>query len=195
MSEATVFMHIQKLIDAGIVREVVLDDDQRRQGYPWKVYGLTEEGRELLDAPNLLAAEETLQQIYDTISDKPEKIITFENAPSLTMSSGTVYFCLKKSIVKSPDSLFGFFLSCRTSNRDDTTPECHVGSSSLREDMLNQELLTNSLHNITHCRFDVKFESKRPGDNHIDPTGSKDVVIHDRWQQVHGLRPNSVSYS
>jgi len=44
-------------------------------------YGLTEEGREFLDAHNLLAAEETLQQIYDTISDKPEKIVTYENAP------------------------------------------------------------------------------------------------------------------
>jgi len=42
VSEATVYKHIQKLIDAGIVKEVALDDDQRRQGYPWKFYGLTE---------------------------------------------------------------------------------------------------------------------------------------------------------
>jgi len=81
VSEATVYKHMQKLIDAGIVREVALDDDQRRQGYPWKFYGLTEEGREFLDAHNLLAAEETLQQIYDTISDKPEKMVKYENAP------------------------------------------------------------------------------------------------------------------
>jgi len=40
VSEATVYKHIQKLIDAGIVKEVALDDDQRRQGYPWKFYGL-----------------------------------------------------------------------------------------------------------------------------------------------------------
>jgi len=26
------------------------------------------------------AAEETLQQIYDTISDKPEKMVTYKNA-------------------------------------------------------------------------------------------------------------------
>ena len=81
VSDATVYKHIQKLIDAGIVREVALDDDQRRQGYPWKFYGLTEEGREFLDAHNLLAAEETLQQIYDTISDKPVKMVKYENAP------------------------------------------------------------------------------------------------------------------
>jgi len=81
VSEATVYKHIQKLIDVGIVREVSLADDQRRQGYPWKFYGLTEEGREFLDAHNLLAAEETLQQIYDTIADKPEKMVKYENAP------------------------------------------------------------------------------------------------------------------
>ena len=80
VSDATVYKHIQKLIDAGIVKEVALDDDQRRQGYPWKFYGLTEEGREFLEEHNLLAAEKTLQQIYETISDKPEKMVKYENA-------------------------------------------------------------------------------------------------------------------
>jgi DNA-binding MarR family transcriptional regulator len=81
VSDATVYKHIQRLIDAGIVKEVALDDDQRRQGYPWKFYGLTEEGRAFLEEHNLLAAEQTLQQIYDTISDKPEKMVKYENAP------------------------------------------------------------------------------------------------------------------
>ena len=81
VSDATVYKHVQKLIDAGIVREVALDDDQRRQGYPWKFYGLTEAGREFLDDHNLLAAEETLQRIYETISDKPQKMVRYENAP------------------------------------------------------------------------------------------------------------------
>ena len=81
VSDATVYKHIQKLIEAGIVEEVALNDDQRRQGYPWKFYGLTEEGREFLKDHNLLAAEKTLQQIYETISDKPEKMVKYENAP------------------------------------------------------------------------------------------------------------------
>ena len=81
MSEAAVYKHVQKLIDAGIVEEVALDDNQRRQGYPWKFYGLTEEGREFLEEHNLLAAKETLQQIYDTLSDKPEKMVKYENVP------------------------------------------------------------------------------------------------------------------
>ena len=34
VSEATVYKRMQKLIDTGIVREVALDGDQRRQGYP-----------------------------------------------------------------------------------------------------------------------------------------------------------------
>ncbi len=81
VSDATVYKHVQKLIDAGIVKEVALDDGERRQGYPWKFYALTKEGREFLDNHNLLAAEETLQQIYETISDKPEKMTKYENAP------------------------------------------------------------------------------------------------------------------
>ena len=81
ISEATVYNHIQKLVDAGIVTEVALDNGERRQGYPWKFYGLTDEGREFLEEHNLLAAEATLQQIYDTISDKPEKMVKYENAP------------------------------------------------------------------------------------------------------------------
>jgi predicted ArsR family transcriptional regulator len=84
VSDATVYKHTQKLIDAGIVKEVALDDGERRQGYPWKFYGLTDDGREFLDAHNLLAAEETLQQIYETISDKSDKMIKYENAPRPT---------------------------------------------------------------------------------------------------------------
>ncbi|MCU4719707.1 PadR family transcriptional regulator [Halapricum hydrolyticum] len=81
VSEATVYKHVQKLIDAGIVEEVTLDDDQRQQGYPWKFYGLTEDGREFLAEHNLLAAEDTLQRMYETISDKPEKMVKYEQAP------------------------------------------------------------------------------------------------------------------
>ncbi|MDF9746459.1 helix-turn-helix transcriptional regulator [Natrinema salsiterrestre] len=81
VSDATVYKHVQKLIDAGIVESVSLPDDRRQQGYPWKFYRLTDEGREFLENHNLLAAEETLQRIYETISDKPEKMVKYENAP------------------------------------------------------------------------------------------------------------------
>ncbi|WP_435180109.1 PadR family transcriptional regulator [Halorussus sp. AFM4] len=81
VSDATVYKHVQKLIDAGVVEEVALPDDERRQGYPWKFYALTDEGRAFLEEHNLVAAEETLQRIYETISDKPEKMVKYENAP------------------------------------------------------------------------------------------------------------------
>ena len=81
VSDATVYKHVQKLIDAGIVEEVALDDDERRQGHPRKFYGLTDEGRAFLDDHNLLAAEETLSRIYERISDKPDKMVKYENAP------------------------------------------------------------------------------------------------------------------
>ena len=85
VSDATVYKHIQKLIDAGIVKEVALSDGERRQGYPWKFYGLTDDGRAFLEQHNLLAAEETLQRIYETISDKSEKMVKYENAPRPTV--------------------------------------------------------------------------------------------------------------
>ena len=81
LSDATVYKHVQKLVDAGVVREVSLPSDERRQGYPWKFYGLTDEGRQFLDAHGVLDAEETLQRIYGTISDKSEKMVKYENAP------------------------------------------------------------------------------------------------------------------
>lgn len=81
VSEATVYKHIQKLIEVGIVEAVALPDGERTQGYPWKFYGLTDEGREFLEAHNLLQAKETLQRIYETISDKSEKMVKYENAP------------------------------------------------------------------------------------------------------------------
>ncbi|QLG50846.1 PadR family transcriptional regulator [Natrinema halophilum] len=81
VSEATVYKHVQKLIDAGVVEAVSLPEDERRQGLPWKFYRLTDEGRAFLDDHNLLEAEETLQRIYETISDKSDKMVRYENAP------------------------------------------------------------------------------------------------------------------
>ncbi|WP_254523094.1 helix-turn-helix transcriptional regulator [Natrinema caseinilyticum] len=81
VSEATVYKHVQKLVDAGVVEAVSLPEDERQQGYPWKFYRLTDEGRAFLAEHNLLEAEETLQRIYETISDKSDKMVRYENAP------------------------------------------------------------------------------------------------------------------
>ncbi|ELZ09535.1 helix-turn-helix transcriptional regulator [Natrialba aegyptia] len=81
VSEATVYKHVQKLIEAGMLEGVELSEDERQQGYPWKFYRLTAEGRQFLDEHNLLAAEETLQHLYETISDKSAKMQRYESAP------------------------------------------------------------------------------------------------------------------
>jgi len=78
--EWTRFLRVLALEDVALFEIHLRADEQRQQGYPWKFYGLTDEGREFLEEHNLLAAEETLQQIYDTISDKPEKMVKYENA-------------------------------------------------------------------------------------------------------------------
>jgi len=69
VSDATVDEHIQELINAGIVREVALEDDDCWQGYSWKFYGLTEEGQKFLKDHDLLGTERSVQQILQTTSD------------------------------------------------------------------------------------------------------------------------------
>jgi DNA-binding PadR family transcriptional regulator len=81
VSEATVYKHVRKLVDAGVLREAVLPEDERRQGYPWKFYGLSDAGRAFLEEHGVLRAEETLQRIYETIEDKPAKMERYEGAP------------------------------------------------------------------------------------------------------------------
>lgn len=82
VTDATVYQHISKLINLGIAKEVSLDDDQRRQGYSWIFYVLTEGSQEFLEEHNLIAAEEMLQRICDIIADKAKKIVKYDNAPS-----------------------------------------------------------------------------------------------------------------
>ena len=81
LSDATVYKHVQKLVDAGILEAVTLPPDERRQGHPWKFYRLSDEGRRFLDDHGILPAEETLQRMYEALTDKPEKMVEYENAP------------------------------------------------------------------------------------------------------------------
>jgi len=80
VSEATVYKHIQKLIDAGIVKEVALDDDQRRQ-VSLEVLRPHRGGPDLPRRTQSPRRGGNLQQIYETISDKPEKMVKYENSP------------------------------------------------------------------------------------------------------------------
>ena len=81
VSEATVYKHVQKLVEAGVLEKVELPREHRQQGYPWTFYGLSDDGRRFLDDHGLLEGEQTLKRMYESISDKPEKMVTYENAP------------------------------------------------------------------------------------------------------------------
>jgi len=83
VSDATVYKHIQKLIDAGIVKELARTMTSADRA-TLEVLRAHRNGPEFLNDHNLLAVEETFQQIYNTISDKPEKMVKYENAPART---------------------------------------------------------------------------------------------------------------
>ena len=79
-SRTTVRQHLQQLIDAGIVEEVTLSKDRRRNDLPYKFYGISDEGRPFLEAHDLLRAKETLRSIYERV-EKTDEIERYETAP------------------------------------------------------------------------------------------------------------------
>jgi DNA-binding transcriptional ArsR family regulator len=78
-SRTTIRQHLQQLVDAGIVEEVLLPEDRRQNELPYKFYGLSESGRQFLDEHKLLRAQDTLREIYDNV-EKPDDIKRYETA-------------------------------------------------------------------------------------------------------------------
>jgi len=87
-SRTTIRQHLQRLVDAGIVEEVLLPEGRRRNDRPYKFYGLSDDGRAFLEEHGLLRAEETLQEIYARVEKTPE-IERYETAPRPDSSSGS----------------------------------------------------------------------------------------------------------
>ncbi|MFC6825027.1 helix-turn-helix domain-containing protein [Halopelagius fulvigenes] len=79
-SRTTIRQHLRKLADAGIVEEVSLPEDRRRNDLPYKFYGISDAGRRFLDEHKLLRAEETLRTVYERV-EKTDEIERYENAP------------------------------------------------------------------------------------------------------------------
>jgi len=73
--------HIQKLIDAGIVREVPLDDDQRRQGYPGSSTASQRRARPSSTNTISLAAEKPSNRSTRPSPTSPRRWSKYENAP------------------------------------------------------------------------------------------------------------------
>jgi len=78
-SRTTIRQHLQQLVDAGIVEEVLLPEDRRQNDLPYKFYGISESGRQFLDEHKLLRAQDTLREIYDNV-EKPDDIKRYETA-------------------------------------------------------------------------------------------------------------------
>jgi DNA-binding transcriptional ArsR family regulator len=79
-SQTTIRQHLQQLVDAGIVEEVLLPEDRRKNDLPYKFYGISESGRQFLDEHKLLRAQDTLREIYDRV-EKTDEIERYESAP------------------------------------------------------------------------------------------------------------------
>ena len=79
-SQTTIRQHLQQLVDAGIVEEVLLSEDRRQNDLPYKFYGISESGRQFLEEHKLLRAQDTLQEIYDRV-EKTDDIERYETAP------------------------------------------------------------------------------------------------------------------
>jgi predicted ArsR family transcriptional regulator len=79
-SEGTIYQHLQRLVEAGIVETYTLPSEQRKRDLPYKFYGVSDTGRAFLDRHGLLRAEETLRAVYERV-EKAERIKRFERAP------------------------------------------------------------------------------------------------------------------
>ena len=79
-SQTTIRQHLQQLVDAGIVEEVLLPEDRRQNDLPYKFYGISESGRQFLEEHKLLRAQDTLRDIYARV-EKTDDIERYETAP------------------------------------------------------------------------------------------------------------------
>ncbi len=60
------------LIEHGLVEERTLPKGERKRDLPWRFYGLTDVGRDLLEEMGLLGAEGTLQDMYEMLETTDE---------------------------------------------------------------------------------------------------------------------------
>ncbi len=79
-SRTTISQHLDRLVDAEVVEEVLLPEDRRQNDLPYTFYSLSDRGRAFLEEHKLLRAEDTLREIYDSV-EKTDEIRRYENAP------------------------------------------------------------------------------------------------------------------
>lgn len=79
-SKGTLTEHLQKLEEIGVIESVRLPQEERSRDLPHVFWTITEDGRNLLDRHDLLAAEETLQQSWERL-EKTAKVERYQDAP------------------------------------------------------------------------------------------------------------------
>ncbi|EMA29297.1 putative transcriptional regulator [Halobiforma nitratireducens JCM 10879] len=78
--KSTIRNHLDKLEDAGIVTPVKLPEEERSRDLPRVFYGLTRNGRDVLEEAGLLRAERSLQET--TVQTKlTDEVVQYMNAP------------------------------------------------------------------------------------------------------------------
>lgn len=76
----TIHEHLGKLIDAGVIEQVENTETTNDPNIPSKFYGLTKEGRSVLEGTGLFDAATTLKHYYNKIQ-KTEEHNRYESAP------------------------------------------------------------------------------------------------------------------
>lgn len=79
-SRSTIREHLDTLIENDVVETVTLPESERTRDLPYRFYGLTDTGRELLERFDLLGAEGTLGEMYERLETTPE-IERYADAP------------------------------------------------------------------------------------------------------------------
>lgn len=80
LARTTIHEHLQKLVDVGVVEQVESLETKDDPNRPSKFYGLTDEGRDVLQGTGLFDAADTLKHYYDSIQ-KTEEHERHESAP------------------------------------------------------------------------------------------------------------------
>lgn len=80
IGRTTIHEHLEKLIAVDVIERVENQDTSDVPDIPSKFYGLTDQGREVLDGTGLFDAQETLKHFYDRL-EKDEEHIRHESAP------------------------------------------------------------------------------------------------------------------
>ncbi len=79
-SRSTIREHLDTLIENDLVETVTLPENERTRDCPYRFYGLTDTGRDLLERFDLLGAEGTLGEMYERLETTPE-IERYADAP------------------------------------------------------------------------------------------------------------------